>query len=94
MTKRQANSALVRFVRLHPYNLAQKVQLIVEHYRTVVMPKIGGQAKAMIVTSSRLEAVRYKQEVDGYLKEQGYTDIKALVAFSGTVIDDFGIEYH
>lgn len=90
---KQAKRAIARFIRLHPHNLSQKVEVIVEHFRTMVMSRIGGQAKAMIVTSSRLDAVRYKQEVDHYLKEKGYSDIKALVAFSGTVEDDFGMEY-
>jgi type I restriction enzyme R subunit len=93
VNKKQAKRAIARFIRLHPHNLSQKVEVIVEHFRTMVMSRIGGQAKAMIVTSSRLDAVRYKQEVDRYLKEKGYSDIKALVAFSGTVEDDLGMEY-
>ncbi|MDT5268328.1 MAG: type restriction enzyme subunit [Acidobacteriota bacterium] len=92
LDKRQANRAIARFLRLHPHNIAQKVETIVEHFRRVVMHRIGGRAKAMVVTGSRLEAVRYKQEVDRYLEEKGYTNIKALIAFSGTVRDDYGNE--
>jgi type I restriction enzyme R subunit len=93
LDKKQANRAIARFLKLHPHNVAQKVEVIVEHFRRVVMHKIGGRAKAMVVTGSRLEAVRYKQEVDIYLKEKGYSNIKALVAFSGTVRDDYDLEY-
>jgi len=92
--KRQANRAIARFLKLHPVNVSQKVEVIVEHFKRVAMQKIGGRAKAMVVTGSRLEAVRYKQEVDHYLKEKQYTNIKALVAFSGTVKDpDTGADY-
>ena len=60
---------------------------MVEHFRTHVRHKIGGRAKAMVVTDSRLSAVRYKQAFDTYIAAKGYTDIKTLVAFSGTVTD-------
>lgn len=93
LDRRQAARAIARFLRLHPHNVAQKVETIVEHFRRVVMTKIGGQAKAMVVTGSRLEAVRYKKEVDLYLREKDYRNIKALVAFSGTVRDDYGLDY-
>jgi type I restriction enzyme R subunit len=93
LNKKEAARAIARFIRLHPHNIAQKVAVIVEHFRTVVMGQIGGQAKAMVVTSGRLDAVRYKQEVDRYLKENNYTSIKALVAFSGLVRDDYDLEY-
>lgn len=86
--RRKTARALARFVSFHPHNLRQKVEVIVEHYRKYSKHKIGGRAKAMIVTSSRLHAVRYKQAVDDYLKEKNYKDIKTLVAFSGTVQDD------
>jgi type I restriction enzyme R subunit len=97
--KKKARRAIARFIDLHPYNLAQKVEVIIEHFKSSVMHKIGGQAKAMIITSSRLHAVRYKYEVDKYLREKrrlgdkSSERIKALVAFSGTVKDDFGIEH-
>lgn len=88
VNKKKAARAIARFVTLHPYNLAQKTEVIIEHFRQVVMKKIGGKAKAMVVTASREHVVRYKQEFDRYLKEKGYKDIKALVAFSGTVLLD------
>jgi type I restriction enzyme R subunit len=87
---RKAQRAIARFVSLHPYNLAQKAEVIVEHFRQHTMAKIGGSAKAMVVTSSRLHAVRYKIAIDKYLQEKGYTDIATLVAFSGRVIADGG----
>lgn len=85
--KGKANAALARFVALHPSNLAQKSEIIVEHFRTVTRKEIGGLAKAMVVTRSRLHAVRYKQSIESYIKEKGYRDLHALVAFSGKVID-------
>lgn len=88
VNKKKAARAIARFITLHPYNLAQKTEVIIEHFRQVVMKKIGGKAKAMVVTASREHVVRYKQEFDRYLKEKGYKDIKALVAFSGTVLLD------
>ncbi len=79
---------------LHPHNIEQKTEVIVEHFRRSVMHRIGGRAKAMVVTSSRLHAVRYKLAFDRYLEENGYTGIRPLVAFSGTVRDpDTGLEY-
>lgn len=86
--RRKAALALARFVNLHPYNLRQKVEVMIEHFREFTRSKIGGRAKAMVVTSSRLHAVRYKQEIDKYIQEKGYTNLKSLVAFSGTVVDD------
>jgi len=73
---------------LHPTNLAQKAEIIVEHFRQHTMVKIGGHAKAMVVTSSRLHAVRYKQAIDRYIAENKYVDIATLVAFSGKVLDE------
>ena len=72
-------------MRLHDYNIAQKIQVIVEHFKDNVMGLLGGQAKAMVVTSSRKEAVRYKLGFDKYIAEQGYKKINAMVAFSGEV---------
>ncbi len=86
--RRKTARALARFVSFHPHNLRQKVEVMVEHFRNFTKQKIGGRAKAMIVTSSRLHAVRYKQTIDEYIREKKYTDIKALVAFSGIVEDD------
>ena len=85
--KRKAAKALARFLSLHPHNIAQKVEVIVEHFRSFTRHRIGGQAKAMVVTSSRLHAVRYKLAFDKYVREKGYNDIAALVAFSGSVVD-------
>lgn len=83
--RRKAARALARFVTFHDYEIAQKVEVIVEHFRTHTRHKIGGRAKAMVVTSSREHAVRYKLGFDKYLKSKGYSDIKSLVAFSGDV---------
>jgi len=93
--KGKANAALARFVALHPGNLAQKSEIIVEHFRTVTRKEIGGLAKAMVVTRSRLHAVRYKQSIEAYIAEKGYRDLHALVAFSGKVQDPDtpGLEY-
>ncbi len=85
--RKKAARALARFLRLHPHNIAQKTEVMVEHFNAVTRHKIGGRAKAMVVTGSRLEAVRYKQSFDKYIQEKGYP-IKSLVAFSGTVVDD------
>lgn len=85
--KKKASRALARFMSLHPHSIAQKTEVMVEHFRQFTMHKIGGKAKAMVVTSSRLHAVRYKQAFDKYIAEKGYSGIKTLVAFSGTVKD-------
>ena len=76
----------MRWVRLHPYNIAQKVQIVVEHFRENVQPLLDGKAKAMVVLGSRVEAVRWKLAIDGYIKSQGY-GLGTLVAFSGEVND-------
>ncbi|MBX0296994.1 type I restriction endonuclease subunit R [Haloarcula nitratireducens] len=89
--QKKAAKAVSRFLKLHPHNISQKVEIIVEHFRNHTQHKIGGKAKAMIVTSSRVHAVRYKQAIDEHIEEHGY-DMNALVAFSGTVEDD-GLEY-
>ena len=86
LPKHKAKKELMRFVNLHPSVISQKVEIIIEHFRTVTMNKIGGRAKAMVVTSSRESAVRYKQAFDEYIAEKAYTGIKSLVAFSGKVI--------
>ncbi|MVA74775.1 DEAD/DEAH box helicase [Auraticoccus sp. F435] len=91
LDKAKARAALARFVSLHPYQLEQKAEVIVEHFRQKTASKIDGRAKAMVVTRSRLHAVRMKQAIDGYLKRKGYdsgpSPIRALVAFSGEVTD-------
>lgn len=88
----KATKAITRFVSLHPHNIAQKTEIMIEYFRKVTRHKIGGRAKAMVVTRSRLHAVRYKQAFDEYIKKMGYKDLKTLVAFSGTV-NDAGISY-
>ncbi len=84
--RRKATKVLTRYVSLHEHAIEQKVATMVEHFHGAVAHQIGGQAKAMILTRSRLHAVRYKLALDRYLKRQGYP-YKALVAFSGTVRD-------
>ncbi|GIX49464.1 MAG: hypothetical protein KatS3mg131_3675 [Candidatus Tectimicrobiota bacterium] len=84
--KRKAEYLLKSFVDLHPHAIHEKVRIMVEHFATQVQHEIGGKAKAMIVTRSRLHAVRYKLAIDKYLAERGYP-FKALVAFSGSVQD-------
>lgn len=85
--RKKAARELARFITLHPHNLAQKTEVMVEHFRTHVRHKVGGRAKAMVVTESRLHAVRYKLAFDQYIKSNGYKDVKSLVAFSGVVED-------
>ncbi|MGX1259345.1 type I restriction endonuclease subunit R [Sinorhizobium fredii] len=85
--RKKAARALARFLKLHPHNIAQKTEVMIEHFNAATQHKIGGRAKAMVVTGSRLEAVRYKQSFDSYIKDKGYA-IKSLVAFSGVVTDD------
>jgi len=82
---RKAQVKLNQWVRLHDYNIAQKVQVIVEHFKTHVMGLLNGHAKAMVVTSSRKEAVRYKLGFDKYIAEKGYAKLYGMVAFSGEV---------
>ncbi|MGY3558474.1 type I restriction enzyme R subunit [Bradyrhizobium sp. USDA 4463] len=81
-----ALKGIMRWVRLHPYNVSQKVQIVVEHFRESVAPLLEGRAKAMVVLGSRLEAVRWQLAIEKYIKSRGYK-IGTLVAFSGDVID-------
>jgi type I restriction enzyme R subunit len=85
--RKKAAKALARFMKLHPHNIAQKTEVMVEHFFLSTRHKIGGHAKAIVVTGSRLEAVRYKQGFDQYIQVKGYP-IRSLVAFSGKVEDD------
>ena len=85
--KKQAAKALGQFLELHPVNIEQVVRVIIEHFRLKVMHELGGRAKAMVVTDSRLAAVKYKHAFDRYIRSKGYEGIRALVAFSGTVED-------
>lgn len=86
--KIKAARAVSRFESLHPHNIAQKTQIMVEHFRDITKQKIEGRAKAMIVTASRLHAVRYLFEFKRYIEEQGYKDLDVLVAFSGSLKDN------
>lgn len=87
--KSRANKALGKFLSLHPHNLSQKTQVMVEHFRSVTKNKICGKAKAMVVTGSRLHAVRYYFEFKNYIKKMGYEkELGILVAFSGVVMDE------
>ncbi|MDP1646193.1 MAG: type I restriction endonuclease [Thiobacillus sp.] len=81
-----ALKGIMGWVRLHPYNIAQKVEVVVEHFRKFVAPLLDGKAKAMVVVGSRLESVRWQLAIDKYIKEHGYR-IGTLVAFSGEVND-------
>ncbi len=93
LNKKKAAKAIGKFVSLHPHNLAQKTEIIIEHFRNIVSKKIGGKAKAMLVCGSRLHAKRYYEEVGKYIKTKGYqNEIKILVAFSGKVIDDNALD--
>ena len=78
---------LMGWVKLHPHNIAQKVQIVVEHFRQFVWPLLDGKAKAMVVVGSRKEAVRWKLAIDKYITEKGYP-LGTLVAFSGEVNDE------
>jgi type I restriction enzyme R subunit len=94
LPKKKGARALAKFMSLHPHNIEQKTEVMVEHFRQKVHSHLGGRAKAMVVTSSRLHAVRYMRAFEAYIKENGYTDVRPLVAFSGTVKDpDTGVEY-
>jgi type I restriction enzyme R subunit len=88
LNSRRGQRKVARYASLHPTHVGQKVEIIVEHFRRHVMSDINGQAKAMIVTQSREHALRYYFGVRDYLKRQGYTDQKALVAFSGDLVLD------
>lgn len=85
---KKARTTLAKWVRLHPYNISQKVEVIVEHFRENVRHLLDGQAKAMVVTSSRQEAVRYQLAMQQYIKDKGYQDVHPLVAFSGSLPPD------
>lgn len=89
-----AKKQIARFIELHDTNIAQRVEVIVEHFRTVVMGELGGMAKAMVITASRQAAVKYRQAFEDYINRKGYTGISALVAFSGKVkLDGNDTEY-
>ncbi len=83
----RATKIIRKYEKLHPYNISQKAQIIVETFRETTRHKIGGRGKMMVVTDSRLAAVRYFHAVKKYIAEQGYRDLDVLVAFSGSVQD-------
>lgn len=88
----EATMRVKRWVKINPQTIAQKAALIVEHFQENVSGLLDGHAKAMVVADSRLAAVRYKREIDKYVKTRGY-DIGTLVAFSGSISDsEYGIE--
>lgn len=82
-----AKRQIARFVELHETNIAQRIEVIVEHFRTTVLNELGGKAKAMVITASREGAVKYRQAFENYIIKKGYDNIHALVAFSGKVTD-------
>jgi len=89
LNKKKTARAIGKYVSLHPHNLAQKTEIIIEHFRSVVAKKIGGKAKAMLVCGSRLHAKRYFEEFKKYIKAKGYqNELKIIVAFSGKLKDD------
>ena len=81
----EAKRQIARFIDLHETNISQRIEVIIEHFRTTVMHELGGQAKAMVITASREAAVKYRQAFEDYVTRKGYTNIRALVAFSGKV---------
>lgn len=83
----RATKAIKKYEKLHPYNISQKSEIIVETFRDTTRGKIGGKGKMMVVTDSRLAAVRYFHEIKRYISEHGYDDIDVLIAFSGSVQD-------
>lgn len=94
MDQRKTASAARRFAELHPHMLGQKAEIVVEHFREHVADRLNGTAKAMIVTDSRLQAVKFRLAIDKYIADKGYgDDVRALVAFSGEVKDEDGNVY-
>jgi type I restriction enzyme, R subunit len=88
LNTKKANRAIARFVHAHPYNISQKVEVIIEHFNQVTRKKIGGEAKAMIVAASRADVVRYYKAIHEYLKNRNITGIRHLAAFSGSLTLD------
>lgn len=88
----KALKVIRKYEELHPYNIQQKSAIIVETFRNVTKKKIKGQGKMMVVTSSRLAAVRYYHEIKRYLEANGYNDVEILAAFSGAIKDPDDVE--
>ena len=94
MRTSSAKRQIARFIELHDTNIAQRVEVIIEHFKNNVMADLGGNAKAMVVTASRASAVKYRQAFEDYVNRKGYSGIHALVAFSGKVkLNDDDTEY-
>jgi type I restriction enzyme R subunit len=95
----KASSRLTRFAEFHPYVKGQKAAVVVDHYRRVIRPLLGGKAKAMVVCESREEAVQWKRALDQEIERRGHNDVRTLVAFSGEVTvtnpeaDNVGMAY-
>ncbi|MGJ0299500.1 type I restriction endonuclease subunit R [Aliarcobacter cryaerophilus] len=90
---KKAKIKISKWMNIHPHNIAQKTEIIIEHFRQKVAHLLDNQAKAMVVTSSRQSAIRYKDAFDKYIKQNNLENIQAMVAFSGVVKDDFeGVE--
>lgn len=87
LSSTQGVKAIRRYQSLHPHNLQQKTAIMIEHFRNVTCKKLDGKAKAMVVTASRLHAVRYYFEFKNYIKKKSYVGMDVLVAFSGSVKD-------
>ncbi|MGC4855085.1 type I restriction endonuclease subunit R [Micromonospora sp. DT4] len=83
----EAVSSIVRYARLHPTAIAQKVRVVVEHFRRNVMHMLGGEARAMVITNSRMEALSWSRKMDAYIAEKGYS-LHTLTAFSGSLTDE------
>src|SRR5699024_12736740 len=81
----EAVTDMVRFVRIHPTSIAQKVEVAVEHFRRNVLQHLGGTAKAMVVAPDRMSAATWSQKMNEYIHKRGYDDITTLVAFSGSL---------
>ena len=94
LPQKKAARELARFMTLHPHNIEQKTAVIINHFRQKVINRLRGRAKAMVVTSSRLHAVRYMEAFTRYIKDHNIPDVRPLVAFSGKVTDPkTGVEY-
>ncbi|MCK5894433.1 MAG: type I restriction endonuclease subunit R [Endozoicomonadaceae bacterium] len=94
LDSKRAKVKIAKWLNIHPFNIAQKIEIICEHFRAHVATMLDHQAKAMVVTSSRNAAVRYKIAFDKYTKDHNIEgEMQAMVAFSGKIIDDIeGVE--
>lgn len=88
LLERRSAKKVARFIDLHEVAMDQKAAVIVEHFRRHALPELTGQAKAMVVTASREHAIRTHAAIGRYIRNNGYRDLQALVAFSGEVTVD------